>query len=123
MAALTDWARTLLEGRHYATLATQNADGSSHLTPVWYLFRDQQLFVGAPSFSRKVKTSRRDRRPRSSSIFGRPAPSVGSPEWARSRSCAAMSRGPSSRRFRSDTSRPPRLPIQEWARDSPAQMT
>ena len=55
MAALTDWARTLLEGRHYATLATQNADGSSLLTPVWYLFRDQQLFVASSSSSRKVK--------------------------------------------------------------------
>ena len=55
MAALTDWARALLEGRHYATLATLNTDGTSHLTPVWYLFRDQQLFVGASSSSRKVK--------------------------------------------------------------------
>ena len=55
MADLTDWARALLEGRHYATLATQNADGSSHLTPVWYLFRDQQLFVASPSASRKAK--------------------------------------------------------------------
>jgi F420H(2)-dependent biliverdin reductase len=55
MAALTDWARTLLEGRHYAMLGTQNADGSSHLTPVWYLFRDQQLFVASFSNSRKVK--------------------------------------------------------------------
>jgi PPOX class probable F420-dependent enzyme len=57
MAALTDWAHTLLDGRHYATLATQDADGSPHLTPVWYLFRDEQLFVGAPSFSRKAKNA------------------------------------------------------------------
>jgi len=55
MSALADWARTLLDGRHYATLATLNADGSSHLTPVWYLFRDNQLFVAASSMSRKVK--------------------------------------------------------------------
>jgi F420H(2)-dependent biliverdin reductase len=55
MSALTDWARTLLGGRHYATLATLDADGSSHLTPVWYLFRDNQLFVAAASMSRKVK--------------------------------------------------------------------
>lgn len=54
MAGLSDWARTLLDGRHYATLGTQNADGSSHLTPVWYLFRDERLFVGAPSSTRKV---------------------------------------------------------------------
>src|SRR3989442_11683939 len=45
MGNLTDWARALLEGRHYATLATQDDDGSLHLTPVWYLFRDQRLFV------------------------------------------------------------------------------
>lgn len=28
----------LLRGRHIATLATENADGSMHLTAVWYLF-------------------------------------------------------------------------------------
>lgn len=55
MAGLSDWATALLDGRHYATLATQDADGSLHLTPVWYLFRDQQLFVGAPSASRKSR--------------------------------------------------------------------
>lgn len=57
MAGLTDWARTLLEGRHYATLGTQDPDGTVHLTPVWYLFRDGQLFVAAPSSSRKVKNA------------------------------------------------------------------
>jgi hypothetical protein len=57
MAELTEWARTLLEGRHYATLATQDSDGSLHLTPVWYLFRDGQFFVGAPSSSRKVRNA------------------------------------------------------------------
>jgi PPOX class probable F420-dependent enzyme len=55
MAALSDWARTLLEGRHYATLATQDADGSPHQTPVWYVFRDGQLFVGTASSSRKYR--------------------------------------------------------------------
>ena len=55
MAGLSDWARTLLDGRHYATLATQDANGTLHLTPVWYLFRDEQLFVGAPSASRKSR--------------------------------------------------------------------
>lgn len=33
MAELSDWAKRLLEGRNYATLATQDADGSPHLTP------------------------------------------------------------------------------------------
>ena len=55
MAGLTEWARTLIEGRHYATLATQDANSSPHVTPVWYLFRDGQLFVAAPSSSRKVR--------------------------------------------------------------------
>src|SRR5437660_1194369 len=55
MAALSEWARTLLDGRHYATLATEDADGSLHQTPVWYLFRDEQLFVGTSSFTRKYR--------------------------------------------------------------------
>jgi F420H(2)-dependent biliverdin reductase len=55
MAELNDWARTLLEGRRHAVLATGNADGTIHQTPVWYLFRDEQLFVASASFSRKVK--------------------------------------------------------------------
>ena len=57
MAGLTDWARALLDGPHYATLATQDGDGAIHLTPVWYLFRDEQLFVAAPSFSRKARNA------------------------------------------------------------------
>jgi PPOX class probable F420-dependent enzyme len=55
MAGLTGWARALLEGRHYAMLATIDADGSLHQTPVWYLFRDEQLYVGCPSSSRKAR--------------------------------------------------------------------
>jgi PPOX class probable F420-dependent enzyme len=57
MGGLSDWARTLLKQRRYATLATQDADGSFHLTPVWYLFQDEQLFVGAASSSRKVRNA------------------------------------------------------------------
>jgi PPOX class probable F420-dependent enzyme len=55
MARLSQWARELLESRRHAVLATQNEDGSIHQTPVWYLFRDEQLFVGSASSSRKVK--------------------------------------------------------------------
>lgn len=55
MAGLSDWGRTLLEGRHYATLATQDADGSLHQAPVWYLFRDETLFVGTSSFTHKYR--------------------------------------------------------------------
>lgn len=57
MAGLSDWARALLEGRHYATLATLDDDGSPHLTPIWYVFRDEQFFVGASSSSRKVRNA------------------------------------------------------------------
>jgi PPOX class probable F420-dependent enzyme len=57
MAGLPDWGRKLLEGRHYATLATRDDDGSLHLTPVWYFFREEQLFVGANSSSRKVRNA------------------------------------------------------------------
>jgi F420H(2)-dependent biliverdin reductase len=93
MAALTDWARTLLEGRHYATLATQNADGSSHLTPVWYLFRDQQLFVGAPSFSRKVKNV--EARPAASLIVDLRTP--GAERWVSGVGPVTLLRGDESR--------------------------
>jgi PPOX class probable F420-dependent enzyme len=47
--------RAILEGRHYATLATQDPDGSVHLTPVWYLFEDDALFIECPSTSRKAR--------------------------------------------------------------------
>jgi len=55
MAGLSDWGRTLLEARHYATLATQDADGTLHQAPVWYLFRGDRLFVGTSSFTHKFK--------------------------------------------------------------------
>jgi PPOX class probable F420-dependent enzyme len=56
VAALSsEWARTLLDGRHYATLATVDADSSLHQTPVWYMFRDAQLYVGTSSFTRKYR--------------------------------------------------------------------
>jgi PPOX class probable F420-dependent enzyme len=55
MAGLSDWARRLLEERHHATLATLDADAAIHLTPVWYLFRDDQLFVASYSMTRKVR--------------------------------------------------------------------
>lgn len=57
MAGLTDWAKNLLEGRRHATLATEDGDGRVHLTPVWYLFRDGELFVGCNSASRKVRNA------------------------------------------------------------------
>ncbi|HSB10242.1 MAG TPA: pyridoxamine 5'-phosphate oxidase family protein [Blastocatellia bacterium] len=55
MQALKDSAREVLDGRHYATLATHNDDGTIHTTPVWYLFENGNLYVGSPSFSRKAR--------------------------------------------------------------------
>ena len=93
MSALTDWARMLLDGRHYATLATLNADGSSHLTPVWYLFRDQQLFVAAPSMSRKLKNV--EARPAASLLVDLRTP--GSERWVSGAGPVTLLRGAESR--------------------------
>jgi PPOX class probable F420-dependent enzyme len=45
----------ILRGRYIATLATENADGTIHLTAVWYLFQDGYLFVATSSKSRKAR--------------------------------------------------------------------
>lgn len=55
MSKLNDTMREFLNGRHYATLATLNEDGSIHLTPVWYLFEDERFFVSTASPARKVR--------------------------------------------------------------------
>lgn len=45
----------LLRGRYIATLGTENADGTIHLTAVWYLFEAGSLFVATSSKSRKAR--------------------------------------------------------------------
>jgi PPOX class probable F420-dependent enzyme len=45
----------LLQGRHIAAIGTENADGSIHLTAVWYLFEEGCLFVATSSKSRKAR--------------------------------------------------------------------
>jgi PPOX class probable F420-dependent enzyme len=45
----------MLQRRFIATLGTTNADGSIHLTAVWYLFEDGLLFVATSSKSRKAR--------------------------------------------------------------------
>ncbi len=52
---LTDAMRDLLDGRRYAILATQNEDGSIHLTPVWYLFADGRFYADSLSTDRKAR--------------------------------------------------------------------
>ena len=95
MAGLSDWARTLLEGRHYATLATLDADGSPHQTPVWYLFRDEQLFVAAASASRKVRNA--GARPTASLVVDLRKP--GSERWIAGSGAVTILRGDESRKI------------------------
>jgi PPOX class probable F420-dependent enzyme len=45
----------MLQRRFIATLGTTNADGSIHLTAVWYLFEDGHLFVATSAKSRKAR--------------------------------------------------------------------
>jgi PPOX class probable F420-dependent enzyme len=44
-----------LQGRHIATLGTENSDGSIHLTAVWYLFESGSLFVATSSKTQKAR--------------------------------------------------------------------
>lgn len=50
-------ALDLLRGRYVATLATENVDGSSHLTAVWYVFRGGLLHVATAGTSRKARNA------------------------------------------------------------------
>ena len=45
----------ILRGRHIATLATENPDGTIHLTAVWFLFENDQLFVATSAKTRKAR--------------------------------------------------------------------
>jgi PPOX class probable F420-dependent enzyme len=45
----------LLLGRHIASLATQNSNGTTHLTAVWYLFESGNFFVATSSKTRKAR--------------------------------------------------------------------
>ena len=53
MSDLDEFALGILSGRHIATLATQGHDGLIHLTAVWYMYKDGDLFVPTNSNSRK----------------------------------------------------------------------
>jgi len=47
-------SQELLRGRYIAALRTENADGTIHLTGVWYL-EDGHLFIATSSKSRKAR--------------------------------------------------------------------
>lgn len=53
-----DLVAQLLALRLIATLGTSNADGSPHLTPIWFLYEDGLLYLPTGSGSRKVRNVR-----------------------------------------------------------------
>jgi len=56
MASLTDaLVRQLLAGRHIASLATANPEGSVHMVAVWFWFDGTHIFVATNSASRKAR--------------------------------------------------------------------
>src|SRR5205809_2956081 len=48
-------SRAFLQGRRICALGTENADGTIHLTAVWYLFEEGFLFIATSSKSRKAR--------------------------------------------------------------------
>lgn len=59
--------QSILFRRYVASLATKNADGTIHLTAVWYLFEDNQLLVATSSKTRKSRNIAA--RPQASMMF------------------------------------------------------
>lgn len=47
--------REFLSGRHIGTVATENADGSIHMTAVWYVFEDGYFYIATSSKTRKAR--------------------------------------------------------------------
>ncbi len=65
MAKLSDkLVQELLQGRRVACLATENSDGSIHLTAVWFLFEGDCAYVATSS--RAVKARNLRARPKAS---------------------------------------------------------
>jgi len=55
MKELTPELLELLNGIHYATLATLEPDGTAHLTTVWYIYDDNKIYIESSAGSRKYK--------------------------------------------------------------------
>ena len=56
MASLADaLVRQLLDGRHIASLATENPNSSIHMVAVWYWFDGTHVYVATSSRSRKAR--------------------------------------------------------------------
>jgi general stress protein 26 len=59
MAGLNDpKVQELLQGRHIACLASENADGSMHLTATWFLYEEGRLYLETDSTSRQARNLR-----------------------------------------------------------------
>jgi PPOX class probable F420-dependent enzyme len=59
VSELTDELRAFLGERRYAVLATHDANGRIHLTPIWFLFEDDRFHFASSSRSRKVENLER----------------------------------------------------------------
>jgi PPOX class probable F420-dependent enzyme len=55
MQELTANLQEFLQGRHIGTIATENADGSIHMTAVWYIFKDGRLYIATSSKTKKAR--------------------------------------------------------------------
>jgi general stress protein 26 len=53
--ALDPGLHELLQRRLIATLGTENADGSIHLTAVWFLFEENSFYVATSSKTKKAR--------------------------------------------------------------------
>jgi PPOX class probable F420-dependent enzyme len=53
-------ASELLSRNEIATFATHNPDGSIHLTALWFMFEDGDVYIGTFTGSRKVSNLRRN---------------------------------------------------------------
>ena len=93
MRTLDDSAREFLSGRRYAILATLNDDGSIHTTPVWYLFENENFYIGSPSMSRKARNI--SARPTATILIDTRKP--GSERWIYAAGGASILRGAESR--------------------------
>ena len=102
MSQLSDSMREFLNGRHYATLATFNEDGSVHLTPVWYLFENERFFVSTAASVRKAKNIMA--RPRASLVVDSRR-EQGSERWVSGSGAAEIIRGEQSKEINAKITR------------------
>ena len=63
MAQISDAiVQEMLLGRHIASLATENADGSTHMVAVWFYFDGESVYVATAGRSRKAQNVQRSSR-------------------------------------------------------------